>query len=233
MALAEALHHSSGPTTKKVVERNEGPEGEVRETHDGLRAQERPLPWTRPAPLSVGGFEPQDRLEAAARVSTGVPSVAPPALAAPSAEGVDTSTLRFLAKAALDDVRMLEGEAARRKVKEAEEAKAKEERKAKYEAKMQVINRRVRDGTATPAEEAAWRRWIGIEQSSSSTSTAQRRKEEEEEEKDEAASLIPLDVFLRPLVSGSHLPEVYTTCYFLGDGTSFSALLGLTVDTCY
>ena len=88
----------------------------------------------------------------------------------------ENSTLRFLAKAALDDVRMLEEEAARRRVKEAEEAKAKEERKAKYEAKMQVINRRVRDGTATPAEEAAWRRWIGIEQSSSSTSTAQRRK---------------------------------------------------------
>ena len=40
MALAEALHHSSGPTTLKVVERREGPEGEVRETHDGPRAQE-------------------------------------------------------------------------------------------------------------------------------------------------------------------------------------------------
>ena len=73
--------------------------------------------------------------------------MAPPALAAPAAEGVDTSTIRFLAKAALDEVRKLEEEAARRKVKEAEEAKAKEERKAKYEAKMQVINRRVRDGT--------------------------------------------------------------------------------------
>ena len=87
MALTEALHHSSGPTTMKVVERREGPEGEVRETHDGLRAQERPLPGTRPAPLFVGA-EPQDRLEAAARVSAGVPSVAPPALAAPAAEGV-------------------------------------------------------------------------------------------------------------------------------------------------
>ena len=141
------------------MERREGPEGEVRETHDGLRAQERPHPGTRPAPLSVGA-EPQDRLEAA-RVSAGVPSVAPPPLAVLAAEGVDTSTLRFLAEAALDDVRMLEEEAARRKAKEAEEAKAKEERKAKYEAKMQVINRRVRDGTATPAEEAAWRRWIG------------------------------------------------------------------------
>ena len=30
-------------------------------------------------------------------------------------------------------------------------------------------------------------------------------EEEEEEEKDDAASLIPLDFFLQPLVSGSHL----------------------------
>ena len=31
------------------------------------------------------------------------------------------------------------------------------------------------------------------------------KEEDEEEEKDEAASLIHLDIFLRPLVSGSHL----------------------------
>ena len=60
-----------------------------------------------------------------------VPSVAPPALGAPAAEGVDTSAPRFLAAAALNEVRKLEEEAARRKVKEAEEAKAKEERLAK------------------------------------------------------------------------------------------------------
>ena len=46
-------------------------------------------------------------------------------------------------------------------VKEAEEAKEKEDRKAKFEEKMLVVNRRVRDGSATPAEEAAWRRWMG------------------------------------------------------------------------
>ena len=48
-------------------------------------------------------------------------------------------------------------------------------------------------------------------------------EEEEEEEKDEAASLIPLVVFLRPLVTCSiwFLPEEYN-----------SALLGSTVDTC-
>ena len=55
-----------------------------------------------------------------------------------------------------------EEEAAQRLVKEAEEAKEKEERKAKFEEKMLVVNRRVRDGIATPAEEAAWRRWMGL-----------------------------------------------------------------------
>ena len=35
----------------------------------------------------------------------------------------------------------------------------KEERQAKSEGKMLLVNRRVYDFTATPAEEAAWRRW--------------------------------------------------------------------------
>ena len=44
MELATALHHSA--------QRVEVPrEGEVREQHYGLRAQKRPLPGTRPAPL--------------------------------------------------------------------------------------------------------------------------------------------------------------------------------------
>ena len=145
MALAEALHHSSGPTTKKVVERREG--------RDARR------------PTGTGATSPRDAASTGGLSRRG-----------DSGGSADTSTLRFLAQAALDEVRELEEEAARRKVKEAEEAKAKEERLAKCEAKMQVINRRVRDGTATPDEEAAWRRWIGIEQSSSSTSTAQKRK---------------------------------------------------------
>ena len=59
---------------------------------------------------------------------------------------------------------------------EAEEAKEKEERKAKYEEKMLVVNRRVRDGTATPAEEAAWRRWMGLDCGGSSSSSVKRRK---------------------------------------------------------
>ena len=101
------------------------------------------------------------------------PGLALPSLTGASGEAVDASSLAVLLQFSLG---AQEEEEARRKVKEPEEAKAKEERKAKYKAKMQVINRRVSDGTATPAEEAAWRRWIGIEQSSSSTSNARRRK---------------------------------------------------------
>ena len=182
MALAETLHHSS-----------EGGGAARGATGRGPRVVRRPTGTGATSPGDAASTTVRG-LKAAARVSAGVLSVAPPALAPLAAEGVDTSTLRFLAKAALDDVRMLEEEAVRRKV--TEEAKAKEERKAKYEAKMQVINRRVRDGTATPAEEAAWWRWIGIE----------------------AASLIPLDVFLRPLYltvtcSIRFLPEEYSTSY--------------------
>ena len=86
-----------------------------------------------------------------------------------SGEAVDASSLAVRQRFSLG-AQKEEQEEARRKVKEAE-------------AKMQVINRRVSDGTATPAEEAAWRCWIGIEQSFSSTSTAQRRKRKKKRRK--------------------------------------------------
>ena len=98
MALAEALHHSAGPR-EKVVKRREGPEGEVRETHDALRGQKRPLPGTRPAPLLVVAVP--GRPEAAARVSAGVPSLAPTVLA-PADDTVDASALAFLTQRALE-----------------------------------------------------------------------------------------------------------------------------------
>ena len=43
VALAPALHHSSGPSTKKVVERREEQEEEVYETHVALRGLKTPL----------------------------------------------------------------------------------------------------------------------------------------------------------------------------------------------
>ena len=65
MALATVMHHSFKVHTEYGAPRSQitatrAREGEVHERHDGLRAQERPLPGTRPAPLlevlpQVGG----------------------------------------------------------------------------------------------------------------------------------------------------------------------------------
>ena len=73
MALAAALHHTSGLSTKKVVERREGPE-------------EKSI-----APVVA---ELLVRLEAAARVSAGAPSLAPVVLSSAD-DGVDASTLNL------------------------------------------------------------------------------------------------------------------------------------------
>ena len=54
--------------------------------------------------------------------------------------------------------------------------KEKEEWKAKYEEKMLVVNRRVRDGTTTLAEEAAWRHWTGFDRGGSSSSSSVKRR---------------------------------------------------------
>ena len=100
MALAEALHHSAGPSTMKVVERRERQEEEVREENDAPRRQTRLLPGMRPAPLSeVAGL--QGRPVAPLSPGAGVPSLASPALAGAAGEGVDSSTLGFLAALAL------------------------------------------------------------------------------------------------------------------------------------
>ena len=56
MALATVEHHSCGPTANAAprdqTTGTSAREGEVREQHYGLRAQKRPLPGMRPAPLS-------------------------------------------------------------------------------------------------------------------------------------------------------------------------------------
>ena len=89
---------------------------------------------------------------------------------------VDATTVSYLLSVALAKKKEEEEKETEVKEKEAEEVKAREERKAKFEEKMLVINRRVRDGAATPAEEAAWRRWMGIAPGSSSSTSGKRRK---------------------------------------------------------
>ena len=92
MELATALHHSA--------QRVEGPsEGEVHAKHDGPRAQKRPLPGTRPAPLAeVSG--PQVRAATVGYVAARPPLIwwGPKLLADSSAEAIDGRTLRYLLK---------------------------------------------------------------------------------------------------------------------------------------
>ena len=107
-------------------------------------------------------------------VAAPVPLLAQPVLG--GGNTLDAAAVQFLLAQSLLQRQRDEEEAAQRLVKEVEEAKEKEERKAKFEEKMLVVNRRVRDGTATPAEEAAWRRWMGLVPGSSSSSSGKRRK---------------------------------------------------------
>ena len=72
MALAEALHHSSGPSTKKVVDRHEGSEEVEYETHNAPRGQNTPLSGMRPTPLAeVAG--PQEVAATVGYVAAGAP----------------------------------------------------------------------------------------------------------------------------------------------------------------
>ena len=104
-------------------------------------------------------------------VAAPVPLLVPPVLG--GGDTMDAAAVQFLLAQSLLQ-RQREEEAAQRLVKEAEEAKEKEERKTKFEEKLLVVNRRVRDGSATPAEEAAWRRWMGLVPGSSSSSSGGR-----------------------------------------------------------
>ena len=151
MALAEALHHSSGLLTKKVVERREGPEGEVRETHYALRGQKRPLPGTPLAPLPVVA-EPHGRPEAAARVSVGVPSLVLVALSSAD-EGVDAAALSFLVQ-----------QAVLAQEKEKEEEKRKEKEKELQEMFARLTGEYLRE----------------LSQASSSSSPRRRKKRKKE-----------------------------------------------------
>ena len=91
MAVAAALHHSAN---KKSLLEKEVVEG----THRARQGQ-KTAAATRPAPLAEVA-EPQGRLEAAARVSAGVPALVPVALSSAD-DGVDAAALSFLVSKAL------------------------------------------------------------------------------------------------------------------------------------
>ena len=128
MALADALHHSSGPSKKKVVERCERQDQVGHETHYAPRGPKTPPPGQRRGLLSEPA--PQERLEAAARVLVMLPTLAMPSLAGAGGEAVDASTLAFLSRKAVEE-RMEEKrkEEEAKKVEEMRQAKREEEEK--------------------------------------------------------------------------------------------------------
>ena len=122
--LATALHHSA-QRLRPVVEVPREEAGHVLNfAPRGPRTLPPPEPQVRAATV--------DHVAAAASV----PSVAPPVLAAPAAEGIDASTLRFLTAAAPRQKEVEEMEE-RAKLKKAKEAK-----EAKMEAKMEAAESR-------------------------------------------------------------------------------------------
>ena len=98
------------------------------------------------------------------------PSVARPALAAPTADGVDAAALSFLVAQSL-------AQQETEKAEEKERAKVQKLKEEKEERRMQRINAKVRDDLPlTHEEHEAWRRWIGIAPASSSSSSAVKKR---------------------------------------------------------
>ena len=141
MALAQALHHSAGPSMTKVVERRERQEGEVQDANDAPRSQTTLLPGVRPGvPLDPG--PPVDEAVAVGYAAASVPLLGAPSLADSSAEAIDGSTLSFLLQHALEAKRKEEEEA----VETAELAKLEEKLAAAEERLLEVL-RQEREGT--------------------------------------------------------------------------------------
>ena len=152
-ALAEAHHHSA----PKVGA----------ETHVALRRQKTASAGARPGVLEDPA--PQGAVTVG-YVAAPVPLLSTPSLADTAAEAVDARTVKFLLQQSLARKKKEEEEEERRKVV----AKQREE---KYEAKMTLLNDRVRlDLPLTEAEWAAWRQWMGLVPSSSSSARRRKRK---------------------------------------------------------
>ena len=154
MELAAALHHSRDARSNVV--------------HSALRGQ-KASSGTRPAPHEEVS-EPQGGAVTDGYVAALAPWVARPALAAPTADGVDAAALSFLVTQSL-------AQQEKEKAEEKERAKVQKLKEEKEERRMQWINAKVRDDLPLIHEEhQAWRRWIGIAPASSSSSSALKRR---------------------------------------------------------
>ena len=136
-AVVSALHHSRdvGPATYKAP-RGQKKTAEVEEagleSHSGLRAPTPLPPGMRPAPLAEPRHWFIPGLEALCPDDDDAPSLSLPVLADRAADGVDSSSLRFLTASALEARRKEEDEE-RRKVEEQEKLKTMTEEEARRE----------------------------------------------------------------------------------------------------
>ena len=152
MALATVMHHSYKVHTEYGAPRSQttatrASEGEVHEQHVGLRAQKRPLPGTRPAPLSEVS-EPQVGAVTVGYVAALVPLLSTPSLADTMADQVDDRAVDILQFAL--------------KKKEEVEERRRQEEVAEHERRMRVLDRRIAaDEQLTLEESYAWRAWAG------------------------------------------------------------------------
>ena len=172
MALATAMHHSFKVHTENGAPRSQttatrAREGEVHEQHDGLRAQKRPLPATRPAPLAeVAG--PQVRAATVGYVAAaGAPLLVVPSLG--GGDAIDDTSVHFLLEMALlspAEVEQLRRAEKRKLAREKEEKELEEKERQKAEVEKTIAR--------LTAE--------FFRQHSQASSSAQRRKEKEEEE---------------------------------------------------
>ena len=127
MELATALHHSA--------QRVEGPrEGEVHAKHDGLRAQKRPLPGTRPG--LVPEPEPQVSAATVGYVAALEPLLSAPLVAFTAAEAVDFVAVHVLLKDALTQLKE------RRNMEEEEERRWMAQMKAMTELSRRISRKR-------------------------------------------------------------------------------------------
>ena len=151
-ALAEAHHHSA----PKVGA----------EQHYAPRRQKTTSAGARPGVLKDPA--PQGAVTVG-YVAAPEPLLSTPSLAESAAEAVDARTVKFLFQKTLARKKEEEEEERRKEV-----AKQQEE---KYEAKMKLLNDRVRhDLPLTEVEWAAWRQWMGLVPSSSSSARRTKRK---------------------------------------------------------
>ena len=182
-------------------------EGEVHEENDAPQRQTTPLLGVRlGVPLDPG--PPWVEAVAIGYVAASVPLLGAPPLADSSAEAIDGSTLSFLLQHALE---------VKRKDEEAVEAAVLEEKVAAAEGRLLVEHQRERM-EATRTSRQTWAPISRVEQLAVEWYLAKdvvvkrrvkrkKKKEEEDETQEEMAGgrYFYAPLFLRALVSGSHL----------------------------